>query len=274
MYPRFIQMLINDQYKNPPNAGDLYTFHVPTSHQYTEIKTNEWVMLHDSVYSAERLPLVKEAYRKYREALREKQQRAAQSQAEAAEKEERLKGKRKGKQAAEYEPPKKKKASENPERLMGASFRAAESEEHRRHIQDMKEIHAMLEREKREKRLKRQEMSASEIPEVVTEEVQSLNDFVDTLIIDPDEISASKKTPPKKKKTDEGSSRVPLVKPTRISKPPVPPQRVRPFQELYDKLTKETGPSAAKEICLLKNQVNDTNILREKIKDQRKKNKE
>ncbi|KAJ0493168.1 hypothetical protein HanIR_Chr12g0583091 [Helianthus annuus] len=66
MYPSFIQMLINDQYENPPNDGDLYTFHVPTSRQYTEIKTNEWVMLHDSMYSAEWLPLVKEAYRKYR----------------------------------------------------------------------------------------------------------------------------------------------------------------------------------------------------------------
>ncbi|MFS7994293.1 hypothetical protein Hanom_Chr12g01104191 [Helianthus anomalus] len=157
---------------------------------------------------------------------------------------------------------------------MGASFRAAESEEHRRHIQDMKEIYAMQEKEKREKRLKRQETSASERPEIVIEGVQSLNDFVDTLIIDPDEISASKKTPPKKKQTDEGSSRVPLVKPTKISKPQVPPQRVQPFQELYDKLINETGPSTAKEICLLKNQVNDTNILREKIKDQRKKKKE
>ncbi|MFS8002870.1 hypothetical protein Hanom_Chr13g01207171 [Helianthus anomalus] len=199
-------------------------------------------MLHDSMYSAERLPIVKEAYRKYREALREKQQRAAQAQAEAAEKEERLKGKRKGKQAAEDEPPKKKKTVENPERFMGASFRVAESEEHRRHNQDMKEIHAMQEKEKRENRLKRQEMSASERPEVVTEEVQSLNYFVDTLIIDPDEISTSKKTPPKKKSTNEESSRVPLVKPTRISKPLVPPQRVRPFKELYDKLIKETGP--------------------------------
>ncbi|MFS7994292.1 hypothetical protein Hanom_Chr12g01104181 [Helianthus anomalus] len=66
MYPSFIQLLINDQYENPPNDGDLYTFHVLTSRQYTEIKTNEWVMLHDSMYSAERLPLVKEAYRKYR----------------------------------------------------------------------------------------------------------------------------------------------------------------------------------------------------------------
>ncbi|MFS8003838.1 hypothetical protein Hanom_Chr13g01218591 [Helianthus anomalus] len=138
----------------------------------------------------------------------------------------------------------------------------------------MQEIHAMQEREKREKSLKRQELSESERPVVVPEEVQSLNDFVDTLLIDPDEISASKKTPPKKMPTDEGPSRVPLVKPTRISKPPVPPQRVRLFQELYDKLVKETGPASAKEIFLLKNQVNDTNILREKLKYQRKKNKE
>ncbi|MFS7914143.1 hypothetical protein Hanom_Chr02g00149941 [Helianthus anomalus] len=138
MYPRFIQMLINDQYENLPNDGDLYKFHVPTSRQFTEIKTNEWVLLHDWMYAAERLPIVKEAYRKYKEALREKQQRAAQAQAEAAEKEEYSKGKRKGKQATEDEPPKKKKASKNPERLMSASIRAAESEEHRRHIQDLK----------------------------------------------------------------------------------------------------------------------------------------
>ncbi|MFS7925258.1 hypothetical protein Hanom_Chr04g00282521 [Helianthus anomalus] len=117
-------------------------------------------------------------------------------------------------------------------------------------------------------------MSESERPEVVAEEVQSLNDFVDTLIVDPNEIYASKSTPPKKKTTEEESPRVPLVKPTRISRPPVPLQRVRPFQELYDKLIKEISPSIAKEICLLKNQVNDTNILREKLKDQRKKNKE
>ncbi|MFS7961450.1 hypothetical protein Hanom_Chr08g00715201 [Helianthus anomalus] len=50
-------------------------------------------MLHDWMYPAERLPLVKEAYRKYKEALKEKQQRVAQAQAEAAEKEEHLKGK-------------------------------------------------------------------------------------------------------------------------------------------------------------------------------------
>ncbi|MFS7929073.1 hypothetical protein Hanom_Chr04g00328281 [Helianthus anomalus] len=198
------------------------------------------------MYAAERLALVKEAYRKYREALREKQQRIAQAEAEAVEKEERSKGKRKGKQAAKDEAPKKKKASENPERLMGASFRVAESEEHRKHIQDMKEIHAMQEKEKREKRLKRQEITESERPVMVSEEEQTLDDFVDMLLIDPNEISASKSTPPKKKPIDEGSSRVPLVKPTRISKPPVPPQRVRPFQELYDKLVKETGPSTAK----------------------------
>ncbi|MFS7929869.1 hypothetical protein Hanom_Chr04g00337451 [Helianthus anomalus] len=31
MYPRFIQMLINNQYDNPPHDGNLYTFHVPAS---------------------------------------------------------------------------------------------------------------------------------------------------------------------------------------------------------------------------------------------------
>ncbi|MFS7968628.1 hypothetical protein Hanom_Chr09g00799851 [Helianthus anomalus] len=146
---------------------------------------------------------------------------------------------------------------------MGASFKAAESEEHRQHIQDMRKIHEMQEKEKREKRLERREMSESERPVVVIEEEQTLDDFVDTILTDPEEISASKSTPPKKKSTVEGPSKFPQVKPTRISKPPVPPQRVRPFQDLYDKLVKEIGPTSAKEICLLKNQVNDTNIQRE-----------
>ncbi|MFS7905626.1 hypothetical protein Hanom_Chr01g00049901 [Helianthus anomalus] len=261
MYPRFIQMLIDDQYDKLPHEGGLFTFHVPTSRLYTEIKTNEWVMLHDWMYTAERLPLVKEAYKKYRAAVQEKQQRIAQAKEEAAETEEQLKRKRKGKQVANDEHPKKKKSSENLERPMGASFRASESEEHRQHIQDMRKIHEMQEKEKREKRLERREMSESERPVVVTEEEQTLDDFFfDTLLTDPEEISASKSTPPKKKSTGEGPSRFPQVKPTRISKPPVPPQRI--------------GPTSAKEICLLKNQVNDTNILREKLKDQRKKNRE
>ncbi|MFS7951977.1 hypothetical protein Hanom_Chr07g00601591 [Helianthus anomalus] len=219
MYPRFIQMLINDQYKDAPNDGDLYKFHVPTSRQYTEIKTNEWMLLHDWMFRAERLPFVKEAYRIYKEAIREKQRRVAQEQAEAAAKEERLKGKRKEKQAAEDEPPKKKKASESTGRFMGVSFRAAESEEHHPHIRDMREIHALQEKEKREQKLKRKEIPASERPETITEEVQLLNDFVDAMIVDPDEALASK-----------GSSKVSPVKPNRFSKPPVPPQRVRPFQ--------------------------------------------
>ncbi|MFS7929870.1 hypothetical protein Hanom_Chr04g00337461 [Helianthus anomalus] len=117
-------------------------------------------------------------------------------------------------------------------------------------------------------------MLESKRPVVVTEEEQTLDEFVDALLTDPDEISASKLTPLKKKSIDEGPSRFPQVKPTRISKPPVPPQRVRPFQDLYDKLVKEIGPTSAKEISLLKNQVNDTKILREKLKDQRNKNKE
>ncbi|KAJ0523901.1 hypothetical protein HanIR_Chr10g0498791 [Helianthus annuus] len=146
---------------------------------------------------------------------------------------------------------------------MGASIRAAESEEHRQHIQDLKAIHAMQEKEKREKSLKRKEISPTERPETIPEEIQTMNDFVDTILVDPDEAQAS-----------QGPSNVSPVKPTRISRPPVAPQRLRPFQELYDKLIKDSGPSVAKEICLLKNQVNDTNILREKIKDQRKKNKD
>ncbi|MFS7999596.1 hypothetical protein Hanom_Chr12g01168231 [Helianthus anomalus] len=129
---------------------------------------------------------------------------------------------------------------------MGASFRAADSEEHHRHVQDMREIHAMQEKEKREKKLARREMSESERPVVVTEEEQTLEDFVDKLLTDPEETSVSKSTPPKKKSTDEGPSRFPQVKPTRISKPPVPPQRIRPFQDLHDKLVKEIGATPAK----------------------------
>ncbi|KAJ0450404.1 hypothetical protein HanHA300_Chr15g0555931 [Helianthus annuus] len=146
---------------------------------------------------------------------------------------------------------------------MSSAINAAQTEEQRKHIQDLKAIHAMQEKEKREKSLKRKEISSSEMPEVVPEETQNLNDFVDQILVDPDEAEA-----------DEGTSKVSPVKPTRISKPPVVPQRLRPFQDLYDRLIKDTGPSVAKEICLLKNQVNDTNILREKLKDQRKKNKE
>ncbi|KAM0011591.1 hypothetical protein Hdeb2414_s0061g00762871 [Helianthus debilis subsp. tardiflorus] len=263
MYPRFIQMLINDQHKDLPIEGNTYKFHVPTSRQYTEIKTNEWVLLHDWMYRAERLPIVKVAYQKYKEGVKAKQQKAAQAQAEAAAREEQSKGKRKGKQPAEGEPPKKKKATGGSERLMSSAIRAAESEEQRQHIQDLKAIHAMQEKEKREKSLKRKEISSSEMPEIVTEETQTLNDFLDEILVDPFEAQAG-----------QGPSKVSPVKPTRISKPPVVPQRLRPFQDLYDKLIKDTGPSVAKEICLLKNQVNDTNILREKLKDQRKKNKD
>ncbi|KAJ0604370.1 hypothetical protein HanHA300_Chr02g0049031 [Helianthus annuus] len=263
MYPRFIQMLINDQQKDLPNDGITYKFHVPTSRQYTEIKTNEWVLLHDWMYRAERLPIVKAAYQRYKEGVKAKQQKAAQALAEAAAKEESSKGKRKGKQPAVEEPPKKKKTTGGSERLMSSAIKAAQTEEQRKHIQDLKAIHAMQEKEKREKSLKRKEISSSEMPEVVPEETQNLNDFVDQILVDPDEAEA-----------DEGTPKVSPVKPTRISKPPVVPQRLRPFQDLYDRLIKDTGPSVAKEICLLKNQVNDTNILREKLKDQRKKNKE
>ncbi|MFS7936178.1 hypothetical protein Hanom_Chr05g00412431 [Helianthus anomalus] len=79
MYPRFIQMLINDQYPEFPHDGGRYTFHVPTSRQLIEIITNEWVMLYDWMYSAERLSLVKAAYQTYREALKGKQQRNVQA---------------------------------------------------------------------------------------------------------------------------------------------------------------------------------------------------
>ncbi|MFS8033844.1 hypothetical protein Hanom_Chr17g01574341 [Helianthus anomalus] len=157
MYPRFIQMPINDQYPELPHDGSSYAFHVPTSRQLIKIKTNEWVMLHDWMYTAERLPFVKVAYQKYREALKAKQQRNVQAEEEIEEgEEEQLKKKRKGKQAADEEPPKKKKSSENPERFMGASFRAADSEEKesKRHIQDLRAIREMEEKQKREKKKK------------------------------------------------------------------------------------------------------------------------
>ncbi|MFS7988168.1 hypothetical protein Hanom_Chr11g01031471 [Helianthus anomalus] len=96
MYPRFIQMLINDQYSKLPHNGGLYTFHVPTSRQYTKIKTNEWGMLHDWMYTAVRLPLVKAAYKKYRESLKAKQQRDVPAKEEVEEGEEQLKRKRNG----------------------------------------------------------------------------------------------------------------------------------------------------------------------------------
>ncbi|MFS7977913.1 hypothetical protein Hanom_Chr10g00909581 [Helianthus anomalus] len=233
MYPRFIQMLINDQHPKLPHEGDSYKFHVPTGRQLTEIKTNEWVMLHDWMYTTERLPLVKVAYKKYREALKAKQQKDVQAEEEVEEEEEeedeQLKRKRKGKQAVDEEPSKKKKSTQNPERLMGASFRAADSQEHRQHIQDMRAIHEMEERQKKEKKLARRQMTDSEIPVVVTEEEERLDDFVDNLLVDPDEASASKKPPSKKKKTDEGSSTHPQVKPTRMTQPAAPPQRIRPF---------------------------------------------
>ncbi|MFS7930044.1 hypothetical protein Hanom_Chr04g00339521 [Helianthus anomalus] len=114
MYPRFIQMLINDQYSTLPHDGGLYTFHVPTSRQYTKIKMNEWVMLHDWMYIAERLLLVKAAYKKYIEEVQAKQQRIVQAEEEVLEEEEeqlKRKRKRKGKQAVDDEPPKKKNSS-------------------------------------------------------------------------------------------------------------------------------------------------------------------
>ncbi|MFS8003884.1 hypothetical protein Hanom_Chr13g01219091 [Helianthus anomalus] len=157
---------------------------------------------------------------------------------------------------------------------MWASFRAADSQEHRHHIQDMRAIHGMEERQKKEKKLARRQMTRSETPIVITLEEEILDDFVDNLLIDPDEPSASKTPPSKKKKTDEGSSKPPQVKPTRITQHAAPPQRIRPFQDLYDKLVKDISAGPVKEICILKHQVNDTNILREKLQEKRKKNRE
>ncbi|MFS7954515.1 hypothetical protein Hanom_Chr07g00631391 [Helianthus anomalus] len=78
----------------------------------------------------------------------------------------------------------------------------------------------------------------------------------------------------KKRKTGEGPSKEVPDKPTRITPTQPAPRRQRPFQDLYDKLSKDIGTGPAKEIFLLKHQVNETNVLRNKLKEQHKKNKE
>ncbi|MFS7968199.1 hypothetical protein Hanom_Chr09g00794681 [Helianthus anomalus] len=50
MYPRFVQLLINDQYPKLPHDDDTYKIQLPTNRQLTELKTNEWVMLHQWIY--------------------------------------------------------------------------------------------------------------------------------------------------------------------------------------------------------------------------------
>ncbi|MFS7911787.1 hypothetical protein Hanom_Chr02g00122201 [Helianthus anomalus] len=87
IYPRFIQILINDQHPKLPNEGDRYNFHVPTGRHLTEIKTNEWVMLHDWMYIAERLPLVKSRTKSIGRHSKAKQQKDVQAEEEVEEEE-------------------------------------------------------------------------------------------------------------------------------------------------------------------------------------------
>ncbi|MFS7904099.1 hypothetical protein Hanom_Chr01g00032011 [Helianthus anomalus] len=77
MYPVFFQLLINDQHPKLPHDGDLYKFQLPIGRQITELKINEWVMLHHWMYRQERLPLVLTTYKKYREGVREAREKQA-----------------------------------------------------------------------------------------------------------------------------------------------------------------------------------------------------
>ncbi|MFS8025499.1 hypothetical protein Hanom_Chr16g01475761 [Helianthus anomalus] len=134
MYPRFVQLLINDQCPKLPHDDYTYKFHLPTSRQITELKTNEWVMLHQWMYRNQRLPLVKATYEKYRDGVKRKKPKDVEEEAddEEEEEEEQLIRKNKGKQPAEEgELSKKKKDTPNPERLMGDSIRLGETREHR-----------------------------------------------------------------------------------------------------------------------------------------------
>ncbi|MFS7977207.1 hypothetical protein Hanom_Chr10g00901381 [Helianthus anomalus] len=101
MYPRFVQLLINDQYPKLPHDDDLHKFQLPTSRQITELKTNEWVIFHQWLYRAERLQVVKAAYEKYRDGVKKKKQIDVEEEEEEKEKEEQLIRKKKGKQPAE-----------------------------------------------------------------------------------------------------------------------------------------------------------------------------
>ncbi|XP_035832882.1 uncharacterized protein LOC118481756 [Helianthus annuus] len=200
------------------------------------------------MYQKERLPLVKAAYEKYRESVKRKKQTDIEEEAneEEDDEEEQLIRKKKGKRHAEEGgSSKKKKDTPNPEHLMGNIIRAGSTREHREHIENLR---AILEAEEREKR--------------------ELDEFVDQLIVDPE--APSKSPPQKRKKTGEGSSRSVPAK----SRPQQAPRRPHPFQELYDKLSKDIGIGTTQEIFLLKHQVSDTNVIREKLREQRKRNRE
>ncbi|MFS7997514.1 hypothetical protein Hanom_Chr12g01142681 [Helianthus anomalus] len=93
-------------------------------------------------------------------------------------------------------------------------------------------------------------MTASETPVIVTSEQERMDEFVDQLLVDPDEEVPIKSPPQNKKKTGEGSSRDVPTKPTPITQSQQAPRRACPFQELYDKLSKDMEVGPAKEICL------------------------
>ncbi|MFS8002278.1 hypothetical protein Hanom_Chr13g01200251 [Helianthus anomalus] len=98
---------------------------------------------------------------------------------------------------------------------------------------------------------------------------ERLNEFVEGLIVDPLESTPGKSPTRKKRKTGKGSSKDVESKPTSSTRTPPPPPTngARPLEELFDHLSREIGSYLAKEFCLLKNQVNDTNMLREKLKE-------
>ncbi|MFS7986671.1 hypothetical protein Hanom_Chr11g01013031 [Helianthus anomalus] len=119
MYPRFVMLLINDQYPKVPHDGNTYKFQLPTGRRITELKENEWVMLHHWMYRDERLPLVKATYEKYRDEVKEERKKQKDVEEEAEEEEEELVRKKKGKQPAEEGgSSKKKKDTPNPERFL------------------------------------------------------------------------------------------------------------------------------------------------------------
>ncbi|MFS7935951.1 hypothetical protein Hanom_Chr05g00409641 [Helianthus anomalus] len=41
MYPKFVQLLINNQHPDLPHNGDFYRFQLPNGRQITELMTDE-----------------------------------------------------------------------------------------------------------------------------------------------------------------------------------------------------------------------------------------
>ncbi|MFS7935952.1 hypothetical protein Hanom_Chr05g00409651 [Helianthus anomalus] len=91
-------------------------------------------------------------------------------------------------------------------------------------------------------------MTESETLVVVRAEEEQLNQFVEGLIVDPQESTLGKSHAHKKRKTGEGSSKdVQSGSSSATRAPPPPPtRRPRPFQEQSDRLSKETGSYSAK----------------------------